>query len=269
MILQEHYQFLQQRYPELLALEIADLRVGANLLAMKLSDGSIGLASSGPTHHKHGDKKKRDYGDFTPLQITGRTLEALFETPRSTNLLQSLRVAALNAVSNTLNERNNTPILKDVDLTELFRPGAGKKVAIVGAFHSYIDKITGMGHEVRVLEMDETAVLPRHAAFFRPAEEFSSVLPESDIVIMTGLTMVNDTFDDLLSVCPPEAQTVVMGPSSNLLAEVLFQKKVDIIAGSRVTKPDVLFELVSQGGSGYHLFQYCAEKVFILNPDTQ
>jgi uncharacterized protein (DUF4213/DUF364 family) len=91
------------------------------------------------------------------------------------------------------------------------------------------------------------------------------VLQDAGIVIITGLTMVNNTFDDLLKACPADAQIAVVGPSSNLLAEVLFARNVSIIGSTLITHPDLVFDLISQGAAGYHLFEYCAEKVFILN----
>jgi hypothetical protein len=39
-----------------------------------------------------------------------------------------------------------------------------------------------------------------------------------------------------------------------------------MIGGTMITKPEILFPMVSQGAAGYHLFEYCAEKITIYNP---
>ncbi|MBK7711175.1 MAG: hypothetical protein IPJ37_09670 [Bacteroidales bacterium] len=44
----------------------------------------------------------------------------------------------------------------------------------------------------------------------------------------------------------------------------MFENKVNIIGAVRITKPEVLFNIVSEGGTGYHLFEYCAQKICIL-----
>ena len=90
MIVEENVAYLQAFYPELLSLTIADARAGAHMIAVKLSDGSLGVASSETDPQVHCRKEDRDFGDFTPLQILGRTLEALFTTAKTSALISSL-----------------------------------------------------------------------------------------------------------------------------------------------------------------------------------
>ncbi len=265
MIIEENVEYLKVHYPSMLDLTIADLRVGSYMMAVKLSDGSLGLASSEMDDHIHCAKESRDYGEFTPLKITGRSIGQLFNAGKSSSLINTLKVAVLNAISGSLNQGNDMRVIRNAELTDLLRPGHEHKVVMVGAFHTYISKIAAAGRPLRVLELNPDAMLPEHMKYYCPAHEFPQVLSDAGIVIITGLTMVNNTFDELLQACPKEAQIAVIGPSSNLIAEVLFSKNIDIIGSTFITKPDVLFDLVSQGAAGYHLFQYCAEKVFLVN----
>ncbi|NLA50007.1 MAG: Fis family transcriptional regulator, partial [Bacteroidales bacterium] len=39
---------------------------------------------------------------------------------------------------------------------------------------------------------------------------------------------------------------------------------VSIVGGIRITRPEIVFNIVSEGGLGYHLFEYCAAKICIL-----
>jgi uncharacterized protein (DUF4213/DUF364 family) len=265
MIVEENVEYLRKFYPAMLNLTIADLRVGAYMMAVKLSDGSLGLASSEMDDHIHCSKENRDFGEFTPLKITGRTLAQLFDTSITSSLICALKVAVLNAVSNRINQMKGAGIIRNVELTDLLRQGKEHKVVMVGAFHSYISRIAASGRQLAVLELNRDAMLPEHVQYFRPAEQFPEVLSDAGIVIITGLTVVNNTFDDLLQACPHNAQIAVIGPSSNLIADVLFSKNIEIIGSTLITKPDLLFDLISQGAAGYHLFEYCAEKVFLIN----
>ena len=45
---------------------------------------------------------------------------------------------------------------------------------------------------------------------------------------------------------------------------VTFEKGINIVGGTKITRPEILFNLVSEGGMGYHLFEYCACKTSIL-----
>jgi hypothetical protein len=46
--------------------------------------------------------------------------------------------------------------------------------------------------------------------------------------------------------------------------DILFKNNVDIIGATRITEPGLVFDIVSEGGTGYHLFKYCAQKIYIF-----
>jgi uncharacterized protein (DUF4213/DUF364 family) len=136
---------------------------------------------------------------------------------------------------------------------------------MVGAFHSYINKLSKFDAKLQVLELNKEAFLPHHAKYYVPAENYKEVLSNADLVIITGLTLVNNTFDNLLSVISPKSKSIVIGPSSGIIPDLFFEKNIDIIGGTLIANPEKLFPLVSQGAAGYHLFEYCAEKICVLN----
>jgi uncharacterized protein (DUF4213/DUF364 family) len=78
---------------------------------------------------------------------------------------------------------------------------------------------------------------------------------------------VNGTIDDLLSNVSAASQVIVTGPSGSIIPDILFKNSVSIVGAIRITRPDVLFDLVCEGGTGYHLFEYCAKKISILKND--
>lgn len=56
------------------------------------------------------------------------------------------------------------------------------------------------------------------------------------------------------------------GLASTLFDEDTYcgKKNRDFIGATRITHPELLFDVVGSGGKGYHLFRYCAEKISIL-----
>lgn len=266
MILDETYSLLKTRYSSLIkSLTISDVRIGLYLTAVKLSDGSSGVASTIKDGALHCVKEKRDFNDFTPTQIAGKRVIDLFETPKNTGIVNSLRIAVLNAISSTFISNGKYKVIENSDPIELVDLTPRKTITIVGAFQSYIQKISATDNQLFVLELDENALIDGHKKHFVPAEEYSKIVPISDVVIITGLTLINNTIDGLLSAISPHTQLVVTGPSSSLIPDILFQNKVNIVGGTQITNPDVLFDLVSESGTGYHLFKYCAQKICILN----
>jgi uncharacterized protein len=266
MISDKTYQLIKSKYSSLLdKLTIADVRIGLHISGVKLSDGSCGVAGTLNETRQHCSKKERDFGDFTPSQIRGRRITDLFETTKKSTITDTLKIAVLNALSSRLISNSGYRILEDTDPIELVDLESCKTITIVGGFHSYIQKISETRNKLYVLELDEHALTQEHKKFYVPADEYAKVLPISDIVIITGLTLVNNTIDGLLASVSPDAQVIVTGPSGSILPDILFENNVNIIGAMRITNPALLFKIAAEAGTGYHLIKYCAKKICILN----
>ena len=265
MIIDQTYNLLRTRYKEKTEnLFIKDVRIGLFLTAVRLSDGNVGVASTLTDSHPVCTKENRDYGDFTPSKIIGQPVTKLFEASKETGIILTLKIAVLTAISYDLISSGNYMVIDNCDPIDLIDLSSDKTIVIVGAFHSYIRKISGTKNRLHVLELNENALYQDQKQFFVPAEEYLKVLPDADVVIITGLTLVNNTIDNLLSSIPGTARVIVTGPSSSIIPDILFANKVEIIGATRITKPDILFEIAGQAAAGYHLFRYCAQKICIL-----
>lgn len=78
------------------------------------------------------------------------------------------------------------------------------------------------------------------------------------------MTLVNQTFADISKVLSPTSLNIVTGPTSSFLPDALFINKIHLIGATRLTRPDLIFQLAAEGGAGYHLFRYCAEKITLV-----
>lgn len=246
-------------------LTITDVCVGVHLSAVKLSDGSFGVAGTINDSRVHCPKKDRDFGDFTPGRIKGLSVHDLFSTTKQSDITDTLKIAVLNAISSGLLIKSGYKIIEDTDPIDLIDLHSQKTITIVGGFQSYIQKISETKNKLYVLELDKNALTEDHKRFYVPAVEYNNILPISDIVIITGLTIVNKTIDGLLAAVSPDTQVIVTGPSANILPDILFENNVNIIGATRITNPEMLFPIVSEAGTGFHLIKYCAQKICILN----
>jgi uncharacterized protein (DUF4213/DUF364 family) len=266
MILDETYNFIKSHdYQRFKNLTITDVSIGVYLTAVRLSDQSYGVAGRVDDIHPFCAKKDRDFGEFTPSKISGRKVLDLFEQSKDSGISNSLKFATLNAISSRIINESNYQILQNSDPIDLLDLTQEKTITIVGAFQSYIDKIAETKNKLYVLEFNEHAFADYQKQFYIQANRYCDVLPISDVVIITGLTLVNHTIDGLLSAISPKARVIVTGPSSSIVPDILFRHGVNIIGATRITNPEILFSIVSQGGTGFHLFKYCAEKITILN----
>jgi uncharacterized protein len=266
MIIEQTYNLLKTRYRDRISgLSITDVRIGQSFTALKLSDNSYGISATFEDTSSGCDKNSRDFGIFTPLRIKGQNVSDLFETDKETGIILTLKVAALNAISSVLISENNYKIINNCDPIDLIDLSGAKKITIVGAFQSYIRKLSATKHKLHILELDVNKLADDHKKYFIPAEDYRKVIPDSDIIIITGLTLVNKTIDQLLSSADEKSQIIVTGPSSSIIPDVLFMNKVDIVGSIRITDPVKLIDCISEAGAGYHLYHYgCAEKICIL-----
>jgi len=268
MILQKTINLFITKYKqEIETLSVSDVRIGVFMTAVKLSDNSYGIASTVVPKHSevHCKKENRDFGEFTPGKMTDISVLELLETSKKNELITTLQIAVLNAISSRFLETNHYKILRNTDPIDLIDYKTPKTITMVGAFHSYIKKISKSQHQLFVLEFNEDMFSEEDKKYYVPANEYASVLPLSDIVLITGLTLVNNTLDDLLQWIKPHAQIIVTGPSSSFIPDILFEKGINCIGAVKITNPELMLKIISQAGAGYHTFEYCAEKICVLN----
>jgi len=118
--------------------------------------------------------------------------------------------------------------------------GAGKKVAVIGHF-PFVGKLRGIAEQLWVVEKN-----PREGDLQDSKAE--TLVPDADVVAITGSTLVNHTFERLVGLCAPRALVIVLGPSTPL-SPVLFDHGVDVISGTRVIDTEKALRYVSQGAS--------------------
>jgi uncharacterized protein (DUF4213/DUF364 family) len=267
MIIQETLQHLHDSHGGLLAGErIEKLVVGVFFTAVQLSGGACGLARSELADERCCTMDhQRNLGEFSPGHLQGRAILDILNHPDERPLFASVKMAVLNAVSARIIASGGYTVMVGRDPIEWIDASAGKTVTIVGAFQAYMDKLSELPCRLQVLELDANAFPERHRRLYVPAERAPEILPGSDAVILTGSTLVNHTLDDLLALISPCTFTVLVGPSSGLLPDVLFSKGVDLIGTIRILDPGIMFTVVSEGGAGYHLFRTCAEKICLLH----
>ncbi len=78
-----------------------------------------------------------------------------------------------------------------------------------------------------------------------PAGQAAEVLPQADVVALTGTSLLNHTFDELISLCRPGAFVILLGASAPL-SPVLLERGVDAVAGTRVVDVPAVLRAVGE-----------------------
>jgi uncharacterized protein (DUF4213/DUF364 family) len=190
-----------------------------------------GLSSTfrdkGPSH----DRGVRDVGNLTrkaPLELA--------EYAKSDSLLEaSIGMATINSLididESKCIEKNAFEIILD--------KGQGKNVSIVGHF-PWIPKLKGKTGNLWVLEQ-------RLQEGDLPEKEADRVLPECDVVGITGTSFINHTIERLLKLSK-KAYVVLVGPTSPL-SPMLFDYGINAICGAKVIDEEKVIRSISEGAT--------------------
>jgi uncharacterized protein len=267
MTINDTFGVIKAKYGQQLnSVTIERLVAGVYLTAVKLSSGYSGLASNDLNSSDNcTHSRNRGFGDFTPGNFKSRKVTDLFVIPEPTCFIKTIQLAVMNALSAELITESKFRIIENLDPIELIDLSVKKQVCVVGAFLSYIKKIAASNSVLKIIELNENAVPEEYRQYFVPSGHSEEVISQSDVVIITGSSLANNTFDKLMEVVPEKAKVILVGPTSGLIPDVLFSRGVDIIGATRITDSDKMLELIAEGAAGFHLFNYCATKICIVN----
>jgi hypothetical protein len=190
-----------------------------------------GLSSTfrdeGPSH----DRGVREVGN-----LTRKTALELAEYARSNSLLEaSIGMATINS----LIDIDESKCIEKNAFEIILGKGTDKNVAIIGHF-PWIPKLREKIKNFWVLEQ-------RLREGDLPAEEAERILPQCDVVGITGTSFINHTLEGLLSLCR-KAYIVMIGPTTPL-SPILFDHGIDAICGAKVIDPDRLIRSISEGAT--------------------
>ena len=194
---------------------------------------SCGLAA---TPHDHNDHQEQ-----APVKeagsLMGRGTLELVHMARSPSPLEA---AIGMATINSLLEIDEGRCL-EVNASELIaEKGKGRKIVLIGHF-PFVSKLRQLARELWVIERH-----PRDGDFGE--EQAESLVPQADVVGITGAAFINHTIEHLLGLCRPEAYVVILGGTAPL-SPVLFDYGVHAISGTKVAEPEVVLRYISQGAT--------------------
>jgi uncharacterized protein len=183
---------------------------------------------------------------------------------------RAVGIAAINALADCCWQHRPHPgveLYHDVDAFDATDIRTGDRVVVVGAFVPFLKELKRRGHAFLVLEQNPDTLKADELPFFRPAEQAAQILPQADVVLITGSTLVNNTLEQLLALLRPDARVTVVGPTVGMLPDAFLARGADVLGCVRIIEPDGFLDLLAEGGSGYHFFGRSAQKlVFARRP---
>jgi len=210
---------------------VKDIRQGPFQTAVLTDNCGLAATLHDYTHHQ----------DVAPVKEAGTLIgKRALEVAKMAYSSSRLEAAIGMATINSLLEIDEGECV-DVNAKDLLAErGADKKVALIGHF-PFVPELRRVVKKLWVIEQR-----PQEGDFAQ--NEAENLVPQADIVGITGTAFTNHTIEHLLKLCRPEAYVIVLGGTTPL-SPVLFDYGVDAISGTRVVNPEAVLNCVSQGAT--------------------
>lgn len=213
---------------------VSKLVVGVFMTALATSDNRMGCAYTyrEPTV-PHKCKLIKHVGNFQGMELSDVANLLKSDAFLERSIGQSALTATINSFKSELANR----FQKGNILEYLKTKFAGKQIGMVGRFpfDTYVADFAG---EFKVVELN-----PALADISgRQAEEY---LESCDLVIITGVTLLNKTFSGIIKHC--KKPTVMMLGPTVPLSQTLIDAGVDILVSLIATDIDKAFRFVQEG----------------------
>jgi uncharacterized protein (DUF4213/DUF364 family) len=205
--------------------------VGSHLIAV--ASQRLGLAAHLP-RGEGGEPVSSEKAKFT---LVGRSARDLAMWLMGDEWLRAgIGMASLNSLLeidyDKLHEINAKHIVAD--------RAAGKNLMVVGHF-PFVDTIRPSVRNLWIMEKQPGA---EHIS----EEEGYQLLPEADVVAITGSSLINHTFELIMANCRPSSFKIMLGPSTPL-SPILFDYGLDAIGGTLVDDVRGVLVEVEQGAA--------------------
>jgi len=210
-----------------------DVRIGLGYTAVRLEDGSCGLAY---TLHE----KEYESCCVVPEagRVAGRSAAELIPWMKSLDVTAcAVGLAALNALIRPPAEAVESDIL------DLISVGPEDTVGMIGYFGPLVEPLKKRARAFHVFERKQDPkweILPESAA--------QDLLPQCSIVILSATTLLNHTIDGLLQLSKNAREIAILGPSTPWVPDVFRPHGVKVLSGVQVTEPEKVLQIVSEGG---------------------
>jgi len=240
-LLHEIRELLRAEISELPGIRVERVCLGLGYSGVKLESGHTGVCNS-------------LLSEATPdccqiLQdagtLAGRPAEALMDLVESWDIIKRvIGISTINALSQIVLEAEPDRYLAEKgNLIDVMKVGPEDTVAMVGHIKPFAKAFRSRAREVNILERSphrEEGVLPDTAC--------EVIIPQADIVVITGSALVNGTMERLLQLARDARTIALVGPTISCLPDPLFRMGVDYAGGIRIDDPDKAMQILSEGG---------------------
>jgi len=198
--------------------KIKDVIIGLSLLAVELDDGSIGSSyvlreelEGGCSLLPYYELRGKAASDIAIWAVTGKNA-----------LQKALGLCVLNAACD---EKIAEKAQKE-DAVFAVEIKPEDCIGIIGFIGPVVSECRKKASRIHVFDRGKTS------PDILPPEEQKNILPQCDLVFISGTSFINDSIDELLSYCHQARDVLIVGASTPMYPEAFLGTPVTVLAGT-------------------------------------
>jgi uncharacterized protein (DUF4213/DUF364 family) len=191
------------------------------------------------------DEKMEDYIALHPSDfVEENPCEFAFEFGNDDPVKGMIGLASINAICQHVMRETDFAVDSATDSLGLVSVSAGDRVGMVGLFSGLIETIEKAGGELLVIEKQEHFIKEfPHLPITLDVTKLSTC----NKVLCTSTTILNNSLDEILAHCSPDAFVSIIGPTAGYFPDPLFDRGVDVVGGRVVKDGELFLQLLAEG----------------------
>jgi len=129
------------------------------------------------------------------------------------------------------------------DSLGLLSVSEGDRVGMVGLFSGLIKTIKKANAELVVIEKDKR-LIQKYSDL--PITMDATKLSTCNKILCTSTTILNNSLDEILAHCSPDAFVSIIGPTAGYFPDPLFARGVDVVGGRIVKNGELFLQLIAE-----------------------
>jgi uncharacterized protein (DUF4213/DUF364 family) len=207
----------------------------AQFMAISLAGGATGISFV-----LLPDEKMEEYTSLQRTDFVGKDPQTFaLEFGGADPLLEMLGMASINAICQHVMKETNYAIDSATDSLGLLSISKGDRIGMVGLFSRLIKKINHTGAELVIIEKNDR-LIRKYSDL--PITSDTSELSTCNKIFSTSTIILNNSLDEILAHCSPDAFISIVGPTAGYFPDPLFARGVDVVGGRVVDKREMLFK---------------------------